>query len=293
VTSGALVNRVNPLIKGLTILTIVGLLPAQEATPLSEIFFLDLGIVIEPSKGSETYSRLVQQPSQEVSFKIKKVESGSIYMASSKELLSTLNRINTRIERLESSFQTEMTALKQENVKLRHTLAEIQQSPKNINRPKDIVLEGPTRETESLNKIVENLPLTKSISKPVAVFNRSTYMTGVFAYQREDYHVALNKFSELHLDDAPTKTAENILYWMADAYQQTGQYDKSLSLLNTITATGVLRIDDALVQKGLLHRKMGDENLAMIAFSDVVSQHPNSEYLRLAQLELKKFDETR
>ena len=271
----------------------MGLLPAQETTPLSEIFFLDLGIVIEPAKGSETYSRLVQQPSQEVSFKIKKVESGSIYMASSKELLSTLNRINTRIERLESSFQTEMTALKQDNVKLRHTLAEIQQSPKNINRPKDIVLEGPTRETGSLNEIVENLPLTKSISKPVAVFNHSTYMTGVFAYQREDYHVALNKFSELHLDDAPKKTAENILYWMADAYQQTGQYDKSLSLLNTITATGVLRIDDALVQKGLLHRKMGDENLAMLAFSDVVSQHPNSEYLRLAQLELKKFDETR
>ena len=291
--SGAPINRVNPLIKGLTILTIIGLLPAQETTPLSEIFFLDLGIVIEPSKGSETYSRLVQQPSQEVSFKIKKVESGSIYMASSKELLSTLSRINTRIERLESSFQTEMTALKQENVQLRHTLAEIQQSPKNINKPKDIVLEKSTRETEPLNEIVENLPLTKSTAKPIAVFNHSTYMTGVFAYQREDYHVALNKFSELHLDDAPKKTAENILYWMADAYQQTGQYDKSLSLLDTITATGVLRIDDALVQKGLLHRKMGDENLAMIAFSDVVSQHPNSEYLRLAQLELKKFDETR
>ena len=269
------------------------MLPAQETTPLSEIFFLDLGIVIEPSKGSETYSRLVQQPSQEVSFKIKKVESGSVYMASSKELLSTLSRINTRIERLESSFQTEMTALKQENVKLRHTLAEIQQSPKNINRPKAIVLEVTTRETEPLNEIVENLPLTKSTAKPVAVFNHSTYMTGVFAYQREDYHVALNKFSELHLDEAPKKTAENILYWMADAYQRTGQYDKSLSLLNTITTTGILRIDDALVQKGLLHRKMGDENLAMIAFSDVVSQHPDSEYLRLAQLELKKFSETR
>ncbi|SVB27800.1 uncharacterized protein METZ01_LOCUS180654, partial [marine metagenome] len=293
VKPGAPINRVNPLIKGLTILTIIGLLPAQETTPLSEIFFLDLGIVIEPSKGSETYSRLVQQPSQEVSFKIKKVESGSVYMASSKELLSTLSRINTRIERLESSFQTEMTALKQENVKLRYTLAEIQQSPKNINRPKAIVLEVPTRETEPLNEIVENLPLTKSTAKPVAVFNHSTYMTGVFAYQREDYHVALNKFSELHLDEAPKKTAENILYWMADAYQRTGQYDKSLSLLNTITTTGILRIDDALVQKGLLHRKMGDENLAMIAFSDVVSQHPDSEYLRLAQLELKKSSETR
>ena len=289
---GALINRVYRLIKGLTILTIVGLLPAQETIPLSEIFFLDLGIVIEPSRGFETYSRLVKKPSQEVSFKIKKVESGSIYMASSKELLSTLGRINTRIKRLENSFQTETTALKQENVKLRNTLAEIQQSQKNINRPKDIVLE-PTKETKPFTEIVENLSLTKSTAKPVPVFNHSTYMTGVFAYQREDYHTALNKFLELHLDDAPKKTTENILYWMADAYQQTGQYDKSLSLLNTITTTGVLRIDDALVQKGLLHRKMGDENLAMIAFSDVVSQHPNSEYLRLVQLELKKFDETR
>ena len=289
---GALINRVNPLIKGLTILTIAGLLPAQETTPLSEIFFLDLGIVIEPSRGFETYSRLVKKPSQEVSFKIKKVESGSIYMASSKELLSTLGRINTRIKRLENSFQTETTALKQENVKLRNTLAEIQQSQKNINRPKDIVLE-PTKETKPFTEIVENLSLTKSTARPVPVFNHSTYMTGVFAYQREDYHTALNKFLELHLDGAPKKTTENILYWMADAYQQTGQYDKSLSLLNTITTTGVLRIDDALVQKGLLHRKMGDENLAMIAFSDVVSQHPNSEYLRLVQLELKKFDETR
>ena len=270
----------------------VSLLPAQETIPLSEIFFLDLGIVIEPSRGFETYSRLVKKPSQEVSFKIKKVESGSIYMASSKELLSTLGRINTRIKRLENSFQTETTALKQENVKLRNTLAEIQQSQKNINRPKDIVLE-PTKGTKPFTEIVENLSLTKSTARPVPVFNHSTYMTGVFAYQREDYHTALNKFLELHLDDAPKKTTENILYWMADAYQQTGQYDKSLSLLNTITTTGVLRIDDALVQKGLLHRKMGDENLAMIAFSDVVSQHPNSEYLRLVQLELKKFDGTR
>ena len=69
---------------------------AQE-TPLSEIFFLDLGIVIEPSKGDESYTRKIDRPSEEVSFKIKKVESGSIMMASSKELLSTLDRVNERL----------------------------------------------------------------------------------------------------------------------------------------------------------------------------------------------------
>ncbi|MBN4080762.1 tetratricopeptide repeat protein [Caldithrix abyssi] len=280
-------DRIKPLIKGLTILSMVGSLGAQE-TPLSEIFFLDLGIVIEPAKGFEVYSRFVEKPSEEVSFKIRKVESGSVYMASSKELLSTLGRINKRIERLENSFQTEMNALRQENVVLRQTLAEIQHSIKDIpTRPKSVV-DQPIQSTKAFTEAAEKPSFPKPASMPRPVFDHSTYMSGVFAYQREDYQATLDKFLELHLDVAPKKTAENILYWMADAYQQTAQYEKALSLLNTITTTGTLRIDDALVQKGLLHRKMGNEDLALAAFSDVVSQYPNSEYVRLAQMELKK-----
>ncbi len=113
-------------------------------------------------------------------------------------------------------------------------------------------------------------------------------MSGVFAYQREDYGSAIDKFSKLKFDDAPNDTFENILYWMADAYQQTGQINQAFVLLNKITVVGSSRIDDALVQMGLLHKKMGQEDLAMAAFEDVVAYHPNSEYVRLAQMELNK-----
>jgi TolA-binding protein len=291
-TFGSPLSRIKPLINGLTILTIIGSLGAQE-TPLSEIFFLDLGIVIEPAKGSEAYSRLVKKPSKEVSFKIKKVKSGSVYMASSQELLSTLSQINNRIERLENSFQSEMNAVKQENISLRQTLAEIQNPRLPASNPKNNFVAVPIKKlvsTAILDPSKRAMPSTE-VTKPGPVFNQSVYMTGVFAYQREDYQTALNKFSNLNLDAASKKTSENILYWMADALQQTGQYKKALSLLNTITSTGKLRIDDALVQKGLLHRKMGNEKLALVAFGDVVSKHPKSEYLRLAQLELKKHAE--
>lgn len=289
--SGALTNRIQPLIKGLITLILIGLLSAQETPPLSEIFFLDLGIVIEPSKGSGYYSRLVEKPSEEVSFKINKVESGSVFMASSKELLSTLDRINKRIARLESSFQTEMNALKQENISLRNTLTEIQSSDnKKADSPAENFVTKPMNKSKPFVEMPQKLLPSQKVPEPASVFNHSIYMSGVFAYQRDDFESALDKFSNLHLDSAPKKTVENIFYWMADAYQQTGQFEKALSLLDKITTTGTLRIDDALVQKGLLHRKMGNENLAMIAFGDVVSQHPNSEYIRLAQMELKKSD---
>ena len=106
---------------------LIGLLNAQESD-LSEIFFLDLGIVIEPAKGSEIYSRLVDKPSKEVSFKIKKVESGSVYMASSNELLASLDRINDRIKNLESSLHSEINELRNENKQLRQDLSDIQES---------------------------------------------------------------------------------------------------------------------------------------------------------------------
>tara|TARA_B100000929_G_scaffold112222_1_gene88782 strand:+ start:5307 stop:6176 length:870 start_codon:yes stop_codon:yes gene_type:complete len=283
---GVLTNQSKLIMKGFTILTLIGLLSAQ-GPPLSEIFFLDLGIVIEPAKGSEAYSRLVDKPSKEVSFKIKQVESGSIYMATNTELLSTLDRINNRIERLESSFKTEINVMRQKNVGLQQALLSLQ-----ISKSPEFFDSTPTEEASSLLNVAVKDP---AIVKPVVTnqrsnFDQSIYMSGVFAYQREDYKTTIQKFSKLELSAAPQKTAENILYWLADAYQQDGQYDEALSLLNQITTSGTLRIDDALIHKGLLYRKMGNENLALLAFGDVVSQYPNSEYLRLAKMELKKSD---
>ena len=282
---GVLTNQSKLIMKGFTILTLIGLLSAQKP-PLSEIFFLDLGIAIEPAKGSEAYSRLVDKPSKEVSFKIKQVESGSIYMATNTELLSTLDQINNRIERLESSFKTEMNVMRQENVELKQALLSLQ-----ISKSSEFFVSTPTEDASpSLNVSAKDPPTVKPGTKQRTNFDQSIYMSGVFAYQREDYKTAIQKFSKLKLSAAPKKTAENILYWLADAYQKDGQYDEALSLLNQITTTGTLRIDDALINKGLLYRKMGNENLALLAFGDVVSQYPNSEYLRLAQMELKKSD---
>ena len=62
---GVLTNQSKLIMKGFTTLTLIGLLSAQKP-PLSEIFFLDLGIVIEPAKGSEAFSRIVDKPSKEV-----------------------------------------------------------------------------------------------------------------------------------------------------------------------------------------------------------------------------------
>ena len=272
--------------KVLTPFFLIGVLGAQESD-LSEIFFLDLGIVIEPSKGSESYNRLVAKPPKEVTFKIKKVESGSVYMASSNELLTTLDRINERMKKLEASFNSEISELRNENSQLRQDLTGIQQAI----APSTIVFKDSAKE-KPLEKSLETIKPKKinNVSMKATKFDHSAYMAGVFAYQREDYKTAIKKFSSLKIKYAAEKTAENILYWMADSYQQDKQFAKALDLLSQIKSNGKLRIDDALIQEGLLHRKMGNEDEALLAFTNVVSNYPESEYIRLAQLEIKKSD---
>ena len=46
--------------------------------------------------------------------------------------------------------------------------------------------------------------------------------------------------------------------------------------------------DDALVKKGLLYKDQGDLGLALNSFKKVVVGHPESEYSRLATLEIKR-----
>ena len=264
-------------------------LRAQQ-TPLSEIFFLDLGIVIEPSNGNNKFSRTVDKPSEEVAFKVKRAESGSVYMASSEELLSTLDRLNDRIENLEQSFKDEIASMKQRNDNLQNLLVSVS----NKLNDQEVQLAAHSESLTASNDAMRdgrnniNISVLNISSNEDKIFDQSLYMSGVFAYQREDYKTALDTFSKLKFDDAPNNTFENILYWMADAYQHTGQYNQAFVLLNKITLVGNSRIDDALVQMGLLHKKMGQVDLAEAAFEDVIEYHPDSEYVKLAQMELNK-----
>lgn len=260
---------------------------------MSDIFFLDLGIVIEPVTGNEQYSRLVESPSEEVQFRINKIQSGAVYMATSQEMLGTLDRINLRIAALEQSFHSEMDRLRLENKELRGILATMQNTRTlaSIQPPqvKEVpaVAEQPVEKNKPQPDVSADIPEHQPAPRPK--FDQSAYMAGVFAYQREDFSRALDHFSGLIIVDVSPRTRSNILYWMADAHQRLGENQQALILLESLLANGIGdRQDDALIQKGLLHRKLGEETLALQFFERLVDEYPTSEYVKLARMELKK-----
>ena len=280
----------------------LSIITAQTSASISEIFFLDLGIVIEPSNGKESYNRIVEAPTEEIAFKIKKVQSGSVYMAASSEMLASLDRINDRITLLEKSFQQKIGGLHEENKILRDMITEINTIPPAV--PLDpgpsmvensIELSTASKEDAKPVDTALKIPLiSETIELPVGApaipsFSQRDYMAGVFAYQREDFLIALDYFSNLVLDKSTKDIANNVLYWMADSYQQLGDFENALiSLEKILKDLDSDHAEDALIKKGLLHRKLGQMEESLIVFNQLVDNFPRSEYAKLARMEIKR-----
>lgn len=259
-------------------------LTGQSGTSGNDLFFLDLGIVIEPSTGNEEVNRLIKAPPEKVSFFIDKAPSGSVFIATTKELQETLRRIGKRIEILEHAFQEEVSSLKEENKELRNMIGDLLEREPVL--PLQAVTPVPSQEEYSSPSI--DLPV-RVIQEEKKAFNRMLYMNAVFAYQREDYDTALRHFSKLYLGAIDQVTAGNVLYWFADCYYQLRAYGDAL---NTLAAIRPLfnsdKQDDAMVLTGLVYREMGYEIGAIEAFTHIVNDYPDSEYFKLAQMELRK-----
>ena len=285
----------------------------------SDAFFLDLGVVIEPVTGNEKISRYIKKSPEEVSFVVDKKPSGSIYMASTKELHTTLKNINEQIDGLEMRLQNQMVELEEKNyirMNDRITLLEkvlgsqmisLESENKELrNLLSDFLAQEATPYVESMDlkqppivpvpgidlddyveltpeKDVNNHDLSKNS------FNRMIYMNGVLAYQRQDYNVAIGHFTKLGLSDLDDITAGNILYWLAESYFRQNSYGDALRHLARVDVLFESdKRDDAMALTGMVYRAMGNDVQAQQAFAEIIDIFPDSEYLRLAQMELKK-----
>ena len=276
----------------------LSIIPAQSSTSISEVFFLDLGIVIEPSVGNESYNRIVESPTEEIAFQIKKAQSGSVYMAASSEMLASLDRINDRIALLEKSFEQKISGLQDENKILKDMMMDINIGHTAVTMsPEQSMAENPvellTESNEDLKPVdlESKTPLvSETVELPVIPsFNQQDYMAGVFAYQREDFQMALDYFSNLVLDESTKDIVNNVLYWMADSYQQVGDFKNALIALEKILKDPDSdHVDDALIKKGLLYRKLGQAEESLIVFNQLVNNFPRSEYTKLARMEIKR-----
>ena len=289
------------MLKTINILIIFSLVTVYCQTNSADVFFLDMGVAIEPKNGSEKSSRLIKQT---VNTNNKKVVTSktdrSIYMATSSEMFSTLDKINDQVYAIEESFKSKLATLKIENSRLRNQVVSLNQklnseiinlSDKNIIDSKPITEVPMPIEVNpiSIDIIEADLPSDRAenIIDETVGFDESIYTSGVIAYSNENYDQCIKYFKALSLKETNKRTSGNILLWLAESYEQIGRYKQALKSLNQLSKLGLDKYSDlVLIKQGIIYRNIGMNREAQELFITLVNIYPDSKYASLAKEEI-------
>ena len=289
------------MLKTINIFIIFSLVTVYCQTNSADVFFLDMGVAIEPKNGSEKSSRLIKQT---VNTNNKKVVTSktdrSIYMATSSEMFSTLDKINDQVYAIEESFKSKLAALKIENSRLRNQVVSLNQklnseiinlSDKNIIDSKPITEVPMPIESNpiSIDIIEADLPSDRAenIIDETVGFDESIYTSGVIAYNNENYDQCIKYFKALSLKETNKRTSGNILLWLAESYEQIGRYKQALKSLNQLSKLGLDKYSDlVLIKQGIIYRNIGMNSEAQELFITLVNIYPDSQYASLAKEEI-------
>lgn len=271
-------------------------------TNTADIFFLDMGIAIEPRIGTEKTSRLIKLDSSvnDKNF-VKTKKERAIYMATTSEVFTSLDKINDHISALEKSFKSQLKTLERENSRLRNQVVSLNQKLNseimNITynsiidtKPTTKVLDPTEHNLNSSDMIEADFPIDKTqniISKSLG-FDEAIYTSGVISYNHEEYDQCIKYLKTLSLKETNKRTSRNILLLLAESYEHIGRYKQALNYLTQLSKLGGAKYSDlVLLKQGIIYRKIGMNNEAHEIFKTLVNIYPNSKYISLVQDEMK------
>lgn len=264
-----------------------------------DVFFLDMGIAIEPQKGVSKTDRLIKQSTINNSKNIitNKQEGRPVYMATTSEVFSSIDKINGQVNELEKAFASKLLVLEIENSRLRDQVNSLNQKINSeiINWDNDKIEDtkplyirtDPVENGPVVSDMIEadlslNIP-ENSVSGNV-VFDKGLYNEGMIAYNNEEYNKCIKYLKPLSLDNISKRTSSNILLLLSESYEKIGRYKQALNSLNKLLDLKVKKYSDlVLIKQAIIYRNIGMKHEAQGIFKIILSDFPDSKYISLAE----------
>ena len=267
-----------------------------------DTFFLDMGVVIksEDEKFNLGESNSIT-PSKKTSNIIRDKEAGSIYLATTSEMISTIDKITVQVSDIEKEFESKLDELEIENSNLRNQIISLK---KRLNseildtRSIEIGLTKPETESSIPSAIISKTtelieevePQSESRTHKVVLkeFNNSIYTEGVIFYNNEQYDKCIEFLSTLPLDQKKIRNTSKALFFLADSYEKVGRYKQALICLESLSSFNDDNYSELILfKKGIIYRDIGMIDKAQRVFQTLVDFYPKGEYKIFAEQEMQ------
>ena len=267
-----------------------------------DTFFLDMGVVIKSeNKGIALPDFSSPIPRLKSNNIVKTIESSSVYMATTSDMISSLDRITSQVTDIEKDFESKLDMLEIENFNLRNQITGLK---KRLNAEIldasliDVNLEKPQKESSlPYENITKNLEMNEVVAHSNDIltkrsvlqrFDFDIFTEGVIHYNNEKYYDCISSLSVLPVDDNSNKNASKTLFLLADSYENMGRYKQALNHLDRLSLANDDEYSDLILfKKGIIYRNIGMVIEAQKAFQELVESFPKSEFKIFAEEEIQ------
>ena len=267
-----------------------------------DTFFLDMGVVIQSeNKGIALPDFSSSTPRLKSNNIVKTIESSSVYMATTSDMISSLDRITSQVTDIEKDFESKLDMLEIENFNLRNQITGLK---KRLNAEIldasliDVNLEKPQKESSlPYENITKNLEMNGVVAHSNDIltkrsvlqrFDFDIFTEGVIHYNNEKYYDCISSLSVLPVDDNSNKNASKTLFLLADSYENMGRYKQALNHLDRLSLANDDEYSDLILfKKGIIYRNIGMVIEAQKAFQELVESFPKSEFKIFAEEEIQ------
>jgi len=267
-----------------------------------DTFFLDMGVVIQSeNKGIALPDFSSTTPRLKSNNIVKTIESSSVYMATTSDMISSLDRITSQVTDIEKDFESKLDMLESENFNLRNQITGLK---KRLNAEIldasliDVNLDKPQKESSlPYENITKNLEMNEVVAHSNDIltkrsvlqrFDFDIFTEGVIHYNNEKYYDCISSLSVLPVDDNSNKNASKTLFLLADSYENMGRYKQALNHLDRLSLANDDEYSDLILfKKGIIYRNIGMVIEAQKAFQELVESFPKSEFKIFAEEEIQ------
>mgnify|MGYP003947116053 FL=1 len=267
-----------------------------------DTFFLDMGVVIQSeNKGIALPDFSSPTPRLKSNNIVKTIESSSVYMATTSDMISSLDRITSQVTDIEKDFESKLDMLEIENFNLRNQITGLK---KRLNAEIldasliDVNLEKPQKESSlPYENITKNLEMNEVVAHSNDIltkrsvlqrFDFDIFTEGVIHYNNEKYYDCISSLSVLPVDDNSNKNASKTLFLLADSYENMGRYKQALNHLDRLSLANDDEYSDLILfKKGIIYRNIGMVIEAQKAFQELVESFPKSKFKIFAEEEIQ------
>ena len=128
------------------------------------------------------------------------------------------------------------------------------------------------------------LPVMSLEPKLTPAEEQEAYRQGLTKFHQQFYYQAIDDFKTIVYRGTDYTLRANAQYWVGRCYYEKGLYDEAISALEQVQRfENSDKQDDALVMIGLAFKNKDRLPEAKLAFQELVTRHPGSEYLTLAR----------